>query len=303
MRVWDAGSSEELRFDADAFARKELGFIVENGLLQSALWDALKASQVRLIVGSGVSSVDDGDIALVTLTDGSVLRGTKLIAADGAQSTIRDAIGMGVDAKEYGQKGLVAFIHHAQSNQATCWQRFLPTGPLAFLPFNDRCSSIVWTLPDAECDRLLALDDDAFLVELSNAFAGELGALDGASKRVAFPLRRQLASEFARGNVLLIGDAAHVVHPLAGQGVNIGFRDVIALRASFKRGRLSGTAQAKWARQRRSESALAMHAFDGLNRVFSNAALIPALVRGPLLGLANRVPGATLFFWKKAAGL
>lgn len=164
------------------------------------------------------------------LDDGSRLEAAVAIAADGASSTLRELAGLPVARHPYAQRGVVAFVDTEHAHQATAWQRFLTTGPLAFLPFTDGRSSIVWTLPDADAERVLDLDDAAFSRELTQAFAGRLGAVKVSSPRAAFPLQRQLVQQYVSGRVLTLGDAAHVVHPLAGQGVNLGLRDVAALR-------------------------------------------------------------------------
>lgn len=300
MQVWDISAPDFIEFDADKFGRRELGYIVENALIQDALWEQVRASNIRVLLGNRVVSLDG---EMVQLEDGTLLRTSHVIAADGAQSSIRSMMGVEVSGKDYSQKGLVAYIDHTASNQATCWQRFVPSGPIAFLPVGDKRSSIVWTLPTEECDRLLAVDDEAFLRELSNAFDGPVGTLTAVSKRAAFPLRHQIASTFLSGNVMFIGDAAHVVHPLAGQGVNLGFRDVIALRDLYASRLISPASLAKWARVRKSESTVAAQSFTALNSLFSNEDVLPVLIRGKGLGLVNRIPGASLWFWKKAAGL
>ena len=313
MRVWDAAGGDELRFDADSFGRRELGWIVENGLLVDRLWAALPAAGVRVLCPAQLSALEQGeDHATLELGDGTRLRARLVLAADGGDSKLRALAGIETYTHDYGQNGLVAFVDHERSHEATCWQRFLPTGPLAFLPFageGGRRSSIVWTLPESEALRLLQADEPAFLRELDSAFAGTLGALAGVSKRVAFPLRRQLAQAHAAGRVAVIGDAAHVVHPLAGQGVNLGLRDVAALRSLLQRQRATGrdpggaAPLARWARERRSENAVAAYSFDGLNRLFSNDNLMATLARGPLLGLAGKFPPLRHAFWKHAAGL
>jgi len=313
MRVWDAAGGDELRFDADAFGRRELGWIVENGLLVDRLWAALPAAGVRVICPAHLVALEqDENHATLELEDGTRLRARLVLAADGGDSKLRALAGIDTYTHDYGQNGLVAFVDHELAHEATCWQRFLPTGPLAFLPFagaDGHRSSIVWTLPEAEALRLCRVDEAEFLRELHHAFAGTLGTLSAVSKRVSFPLRRQLAQAHVAGRVAVIGDAAHVVHPLAGQGVNLGLRDVSALRTLLRRQRTAGrdpgatAALARWARERRSENAVAAYAFDGLNRLFSNDALLATLARGPLLGLVGKLPPLGHAFWKHAAGL
>ncbi|MEG3191127.1 FAD-dependent oxidoreductase [Lysobacter sp. D1-1-M9] len=313
MRVWDAGGGGELAFDADVLARRELGWIVEHGLLVDRLWAALPAAGVQLYCPEQVVALDqdEGGVRL-QLDSGPSLHARLVVAADGADSRLRALAGIEVEQHDYRQRGLVAFVDSERPHEATCWQRFLPGGPLAFLPFADaseRRSSIVWTLPEAEAARLLEADDAAFLLELERAFDGPLGSMQAVSRRIAFPLRRKLARSCVAGRVVVIGDAAHVVHPLAGQGVNLGLRDVAALRAAVAAGRqrdvdIAAPARlARWARQRRSENALAAYAFDGLNRLFSNDAVAATLLRGPLLGLAGRLPPLTHALWRRAAGL
>lgn len=318
MRVWDAAGGGELVFDADRLARRELGWIVEHGLLVDRLWAALPAAGVELHCPARVTGLEqDDDGATLEIEADRIppkrLHARLVVAADGAESQLRGLAGIEASHHDYRQRGLVAFVEHSAPHQSTCWQRFLPGGPLAFLPFVDGSggarSSIVWTLPDDEAARLLVLNDAAFLVELDRAFDGPLGPMQAVSKRVAFPLRRQLAQAQAAGRVALVGDAAHVVHPLAGQGVNLGLRDVGALR-----GALAGTVHRggdigrparlqRWARQCRSDNAVAAWMFDGLNRLFSNDALAPTLVRGPLLGVAGKLPAATQALWRHAAGV
>ncbi|MEI2456488.1 UbiH/UbiF family hydroxylase [Lysobacter firmicutimachus] len=317
MRVWDAAGGGELAFDADAFGRRELGWIVEHGLLVDRLWAALPAAGVQLHCPNRVEALerDPADSVGMLLDGGRRLRARLLVAADGAESQLRRLAGIAADGHDYHQRGLVAYVDSALSHQATCWQRFLPSGPIAFLPTvgdpgaRDRRSSIVWTLPEREAERLLAIDDGAFLGELERAFDGRLGALTAVSPRAAFPLRRQLVQRYFAGRVVVAGDAAHVVHPLAGQGVNLGLRDVAGLRALFRQAQRRGVDPgsphrlARWARTRRSENALAAHGFDGLNKLFSNDELVATLLRGPLLGLAGKLPPLTHYFWKRAAGL
>jgi 2-octaprenyl-3-methyl-6-methoxy-1,4-benzoquinol hydroxylase len=309
MRVWDAAGGGELSFDADSLGRAQLGWIVENDLLVDRLWAALPGAGVGLHCPARVEAMeqDEGGVRL-RLDDGGKLDARLAIAADGAESTLRRLAGLAVSEHAYAQRGVVAFVDTEYPHQETAWQRFLPTGPLAFLPFTQGRSSIVWTLPDEEAERVLALDDTAFDRELTLAFAGRLGQVRTVSPRAAFPLRRRLVDEYVSGRVLVVGDAAHVVHPLAGQGVNLGLRDIAGLRdglrdAQAKRADWSAPHRlARWSRQRRSENTAAAYAFDTINRVFSSDEMHATLVRGGLLGLAGRLPPLVNAFWRRASG-
>lgn len=319
MQVWDAAGGEPLVFDADALGHPQLGWIVEHALLVDALWKALPAAGVRVHCAARIEALEQSDTGVrLRLDDGVQLDARFAIAADGAGSALRGLAGIGSSRRDYQQQGVVAFVASGVPHRQTCWQRFLPGGPVALLPFADdaaspglqgRVGSIVWTMPDADATRVGTLDDEAFASELGAAFAGELGAMRLLSQRASFPLQRQLAETFVSGRVLLVGDAAHVVHPLAGQGVNLGLRDVAALRDLVRdaRARKVDIAAphrlARWARVRRSESAVNAHAFEAINRVYSNDALWPTLLRGHALGLANRLPPLSRALWRHAAGI
>ena len=244
---------------------------------------------------------------LARLDDGRRLRSRWLFGADGAGSTVRRAAGIGMDVCDYAASGLVALLQPERPHAATCWQRFLPTGPLALLPCADGRVSIVWSLPEPEARRLAAAPAAAFEAELVRAADRVLGGLRLDSERRLFPLRRQLADPPLRGRVALFGDAAHVVHPLAGQGMNLGLRDVAGLfevldAARQRGGTLSPARLARWARRRRSENHLAAHAFEAIHRVYSNDAPLPVALRGWALAAAN-LPPLGRVLWRHAAGL
>lgn len=311
MCIWDAAGGGELHFDADAIGRSELGHIVEHGLLVDRLWSAVLADlRIARHCPDKIRGIEqDADAATAVLDSGLRLRARLLLGADGAASRVRDLVELAVNERDYGQRGLVAYVTTQHHHQDTAWQRFLPTGPLAFLPCADGRSSIVWTLPTAEAERIAALDDAAFCRELTRAFDARLGEITACSARAAFPLRRQLARAMVSGRVALVGDAAHAVHPLAGQGVNLGLRDVAALRDSVQAAIAAGRdfsaphRIARWARERVSDSAVAGHAFEAINAVFSNDAVLPTLLRGQALALAGKLPPVANFFLRRAAGL
>lgn len=310
MRVWDAGGAGELHFRAQDIGTGALGHIVEQSAIQVALWDALQRERgVELHCPARVTSLQpQADEVALELDSGDRLAARIAIAADGADSALRTLAGLDVSGHAYGQRGLVAYVESDLPHADTAWQRFLPTGPLALLPCAGGLGSIVWTLPDADAAAMLALDDSAFDAALTRAFGARLGAMRVVSPRAAFPLRLQLAQRYVAGRVALAGDAAHVVHPLAGQGVNLGLQDAAALIESLGAAHADGRDPGaplllrRYERVRRSENAIAARAFDGINRLFSNEALLPTLLRGPALGMLNRVAFIKRMLVRHAAG-
>ena len=315
MEVWDAAGGDPLRFDASDVAQPALGWIAEQSLLQHVLWQAVLAEpRIDCHCPDTVTGLEqDEDSVVLSLSSGGRLRAGFALAADGADSPLRGFAGIDAPRHDYRQRGVVCFASTGLPHAQTAWQRFLPGGPLAFLPFADGRSSIVWTVADDEAARLLSLDDATFAAELERAFDGRLGAIQAVSRRASFPLRRQVATRFLQGRVLLAGDAAHVVHPLAGQGVNLGLQDVAMLSACWQAAATQspvGSASPaallrhlqRYARARRSDALLAAHAFEAINRGFSNDALLPTLLRGPALGLVGRVAPLRRFFIGHAAG-
>jgi 2-octaprenylphenol hydroxylase len=203
---------------------------------------------------------------------------------------------------------VVAHVATSRPHESTAWQRFLPQATLAFLPLADGRSSIVWSVPESAAARLLALEDGAFRDELGAAFDFRLGAITASTQRAAFPLRMRLAERYVGARFALIGDAAHVVHPLAGQGVNLGLRDVEELCGVLVDARdANGDIAAlhvlrRYERRRRSDNLLAAHAFDAIQRVFGAASLPLAALRGAGLSIVDKLPPLKQLFARRAAG-
>ncbi|MGN6728661.1 MAG: UbiH/UbiF/VisC/COQ6 family ubiquinone biosynthesis hydroxylase [Rhodanobacteraceae bacterium] len=276
MHVWDAESGAELHFDAAREGRAELGWIIENKLLQWTLWRALDQAGVRRICPGELRDFDArADRVSLELGEGEPLSARVLVVADGAKSTLRDKAGIATRGRDYAQRAVVAHVATEKSHEAAAWQRFLPDGPIALLPLRDGRSSIVWTLPEAEARRVLALDDAAFCQAVGFATDFRLGRVTGTTPRASFPLRLQLARTYASERCVLLGDAAHAVHPLAGQGANLGLRDVAELVSVLSDARDANRDFAaahvlqRYARRRRSADTLDAWSFDALARVFA----------------------------------
>ena len=287
MHVWDAAHGAALDFDAADLDHESLGWIVENSLVQHVLWQALDTAGVRRECPARVVAFTAaGDSVRVTLDDQRHLDARLLVAADGAASPLRAMAGIGIRGRDYAQRGVVAHVRFERQHQDTAWQRFLPQGPLALLPLADGRCSIVWTLPEARAREVLALDDAGFRDALGVASDFRLGRVTACSPRAGFPLRLQLAERYHAERLALIGDAAHVVHPLAGQGVNLGLRDVAELRdavaAAHQAGRDIGsdTVLRRYARRRRSADTLDAWSFDALERMHASRSRALAALRG-----------------------
>lgn len=231
MRIWDNQRFGSIRFEAEEVGRDTLGYIVENSVLLSAMLEVVHASEnIEWCCPASVESVQwKAGCVEASLDDGRVFTTPLIVGADGGRSWLRSQAHVPAWSHRFEQQGIVATIQPQFSHQNCAYQRFLPAGPLAFLPLTDGLCSIVWSARDTEADRLMALDDNTFLAELQAAFGPVLGVLEAAGERAAFPLRSQLARHIVRPRMALIGDAAHQVHPLAGLGVNLGIRDAMVL--------------------------------------------------------------------------
>jgi 2-octaprenyl-3-methyl-6-methoxy-1,4-benzoquinol hydroxylase/2-octaprenylphenol hydroxylase len=290
MHVWDAESGAAIDFDAASEGRDRLGYIVENSLVQWTLWQALQTAGVHGLCPAEVKAFEAREDRIQReLAGGETLAASLLVAADGAASPLRALAGIGTRGRDYAQRAVVAHVATERPHEDTAWQRFLPGGPLALLPLADGRSSIVWSLPEAEAQRVLALDDRAFLDELGVASDFRLGRILSTTRRAAFPLKLQLAERYQTDRFVLLGDAAHAVHPLAGQGVNLGLRDVAELRDTLLDARAAGRdigaahVLRRYARRRRSADTLDALGFDALARIYAWQA--PALVAARSIGV------------------
>ena len=290
MHVWDAESGAAIDFDAAGEGRDRLGYIVENNLVQWMLWQALEAAGVRRMCPVAVQGFEAREDRIqLELADGGTLAAGVLVAADGAASPLRQLAGIGTRGRDYAQRAVVAHVATERPHEDTAWQRFLPGGPLALLPLADGRSSVVWSLPEAEARRVLALDEQGFRDELGVASDFRLGRIVATTPRAAFPLKLQLAERYQADRFVLLGDAAHTVHPLAGQGVNLGLRDVAELRDTLVDARAAGRdigavhVLRRYARRRRSADTLDALGFDALARIYAWRS--PALVDARSVGV------------------
>jgi 2-octaprenylphenol hydroxylase len=286
MKVWDADGTATIEFDASELDAPALGHIVENSVLTSALVEAVQAAaDVEVISPARVESIAGLDSAApaVRLQDGRDLRCSLVVGADGALSQIRKLAGIKTREWDYGHHALVCTVETELAHQNTAWQRFSSTGPLAFLPLNSidghHYCSIVWSVEADIAQSLLALEEPEFMLQLEVAFEHRLGKLLSCSQRGGFPLRQRHAIDYVRRGVALIGDAAHTIHPLAGQGINLGLQDVEVLAEEITRavelGVEPGSLQVlgRYQRRRKGENLLMMAAMDGFKHLFAQQAL------------------------------
>ncbi len=281
MRVWDARSEfdgpDTLCFDAADFGVPELGFIVENVLIRVALLEALAETNVDLRFATPIRSVDDSSTPQrfdVLLETGEVLSPDLLIGADGAGSLVRKGASIPVRAWQYPQSALVTHVRPEYPHRCIAWQRFLKDGPIALLPLDDGRASIVWSTTPDKVAEALAADTAELGAMLTAASDGILGALTVEGPAGSFPLRAQHAHRYIEPGLALIGDAAHSVHPLAGQGANLGFADAAALADAVDRAIQAGEYPGDlptlrhYERARRGANATMLHFIDSINRLF-----------------------------------
>jgi 2-octaprenylphenol hydroxylase len=311
MRVWrgeaDPRGADALVFDAAELAEPNLGHIVEHRLIQSALFAALERLGVERLT-SELSDFTLQDSAVDLAVGPRRVSARLVVGADGGRSRVRDLAGLGATGRDYGQRALIAEVATARPHERTAWQRFLGHGTLAFLPLANGHSSIVWSLPEALARELEQTETSAFDAELTAALRGALGEARLVSRRVTVPLATQSAAQYVTERCALAGDAAHTVHPLAGQGVNLGLLDVAALADALAEAQADGEdcgalrILRRYERERRPANELMNAALDAMNGVLATGegAFAEAAAQG--LGFVNRIGPVKRFFAARALG-
>jgi 2-octaprenyl-6-methoxyphenol hydroxylase len=329
-KLGDAVRPTFLTFTGDVEPGEPFAHMIDNRLLVDALGAKAKDAGVELRTAAVARfsypplegeerppddvrpSPASGELAHnveVTFKDGSIISTRLLVAADGARSTIREAAGIATHGWTYGQSAIVINVEHERDHEGRAEEHFLPAGPFAILPLKGHRSSIVWTETRPEAERIMALPDDAFHDELEQRFKLHLGKIRVIGERRMHPLGFFVARSFVAGRIALIGDAAHIIHPIAGQGLNMGLKDVAALAEvivdAARLGLDPGSANVleQYQRWRRFDTMAMGFATDSLNRLFSNRSDVLRLARDVGLGLVDRVPGLKRLFIREAAGL
>lgn len=294
MHVWDADGKGEIDFDAASLGRESLGQIIEVRVLQWGLDQAVAhhAGITRYADSKLQQLIPDTQGSRLHCANGQVLEASVVVGADGRDSRVRAASGIGIETRDYAQSGVVAVLDAQPAFSDCARQVFTPRGPLGLLPLPHEQVSIVWSVEQAEAQRLCGLSDEAFCQELAHVVGDQRFAL--RSRRVSFPLRLQHATAYAQDQVALVGDAAHVVHPLAGLGMNLGFEDAAALVTALdtprrlRAPRAIDAALQGYARQRRRQVLPALGLIDGLDALFGARSAELMRLRAAGLGLVDR---------------
>ncbi|TNC94326.1 MAG: 2-octaprenyl-6-methoxyphenol hydroxylase [Stygiobacter sp.] len=311
IRVTDGASPLFLHYDHDAIGDEPFGWIVENTTIRRAIHQRLgQLPGAQVLAPARVTAIDrDADGVTATLADGRTIRAGLVVGADGRGSTIRRLAGIGVQRFGYGQSGIVTTVAHERPHRGIAHERFLPSGPFAILPMTGNRSSIVWTERLHLADAIVGQSDQDFLAELNTRFGDFLGKVTLAGPRFHYPLTLQLADRAIDHRLVLIGDAAHGMHPVAGQGMNMGIRDVAALAEVIMDARRLGLdvggpdVLTRYQRWRRFDNMLMLGLTDVMVRLFSNDIGPLKLARDLGLAAVQTMPGAKRFFMKHAMGV
>jgi len=315
MIVTDSRTSDPVRpvfltFDGDVSPGEPFAHMVPNTALVGALRRRAEELGVTIAQGVTVDGFERGEAAVrITLGNGSVANARLLVAADGVRSRLRDMAGIKTVHWSYGQSGIVTTVAHERPHHGRAEEHFLPAGPFAILPLTGNRSSLVWTEKTRDAERLVREDDMVFEAELERRFGHKLGAIELVGGRRAFPLGLTLARDFVKPRLALAGDAAHGIHPIAGQGLNLGFRDVAALAETIVEAERLGldigslSVLERYQQWRRFDTFQMGVTTDVLNRLFSNDIAPVRALRDFGLGLVQRMPPLKSFFIHQAAGL
>ena len=308
-KLHDATRPVFLTFAGHVEPGEPFAHMVENRHLIDALVRHAEASGVELKATAVESYESRPDGIDVTLADGGSMTASLLVAADGARSRLRERAGIPTHGWDYDQSGIVVTVGHERDHHGRAEEHFLPSGPFAILPLTGKRSSLVWTERRAESARIVGLSDEEFHAELEQRFGLHLGEVKALDKPRAFPLSYFVARSFIADRLALVGDAAHVIHPIAGQGLNMGLRDVAALAEAIvdaaRLGLDPGSSEVleRYQRWRRFDTMMMGVATDGLNRLFSNRSDALRLFRDVGLGVVDRLPGLKHLFIREAAGV
>ena len=310
MRVWETAGDTE--FNCEDIKRDELGFIVENRIIQLALLDQLATfDNVEIMAPASINAIHyhPSQPTVLTLADGREITAKVLVAADGGGSRVRQAVNLGVSSKDYNQHAMVVYIETDYAQQDITWQRFVSSGPQAFLPLTGNFASLVWYNAADEIRRLKSLSNEELMQALTTTFPECLGKIKQVLGVASFPLKRQHAQHYVKPGVVLVGDAAHMINPLAGQGVNIGLLDAAALAEVLIEAHDEGEDIAdlavlnRYEKMRRNENLKMMAVMDAFYRVFSNDVLPLKFIRNLGLGFAERVAPAKQKIMRMAIGI
>ncbi len=312
MKVWDGDGTGKIEFSAAKIAQPDLGVIVENKLVQAALLKTIRAyGNIDCCFDAQLDQLETFDDHIsVQLSDGTSESCQLLIGADGADSMVREKLSIESKPMPYSQVAFVANVKTEMSHQNTAWQRFTPFGPVAFLPLaNKNLCSVVWSLDQDKAEQIEGLSSDKFAEKLQQAFESRLGKVTAVSKHFGFPLIKRHSQSYLADRVALVGDAAHTIHPLAGQGVNLGFQDVACLSKLIlslqQQQRDFGLKQnlRSFERERKTENMIMQNAMSGFKHLFANQSMPVTLLRNIAMSTLDKLPMAKEMIIKRAMGL